>query len=144
MSDTFNMTAGDWSNDGHGQTETQLVHTDLTYADVETAFAALNTMLKSKYKFTMKDVCCNYEDNKLTDEQRDAFIEMGIDLTQLCEIYDEDDENEDDIVYALDSTGFVDLAIALLNFQNPLLNVRQGKASKRKQLNIGGYGLFWL
>jgi len=71
---------------------------------------------------------------------------MGIDLTQLCEIYDEDEAsgNEDDTVYALDPTGFVDLAIALLNIQNPLLNVRQGKASKRKQLNIGGYGLFWL
>jgi hypothetical protein len=141
MSDTFNIIVGDWSDDGHGKTDTQLVTTVTTFSDVQNAWTAVNKNLKNTYGFTLEDVCQDYEDNLLTKQQSDAFIAMGINLSEFAEDaedYVEDGESE----FALDSDSFVELVIRLINQHNPLLGLSKAPYSHRKDLRVGGYGLF--
>jgi hypothetical protein len=144
MSDTFNIVVGDWSHDGHGHTRTHLVNTALTYQDVEQAWDAVNDKLDEKYGFSFHEVCQDYENNLLTKDQSDAFIDMGINLADICDsaddyLYDDDDS---DAEFALDSDSFVKLVITLLNQHNPQLMLHRTTNSNRKELHIGGYGLF--
>jgi hypothetical protein len=144
MSDTFNIVVGDWSHDGHSHTDTQLISTALTYSDVENAWGDVNQKLHNTYGFNLHDVCDTYEDNLLTKEQSDAFISMGINIAEFCESSDEyvyDDDNTD-AEFALDSDSFVELILRLLNQHSPLLALERSNYTRRKELHVGGYGLF--
>jgi hypothetical protein len=142
MSDTLNLVVGDWSRDGHNQTDSILVSTALTAQDVQDAWRTLERDLKAKYNFTLYDnVCSEYEESQLNEMQVIAFLNMGIDLDSIAENYSENPSDPPD--YHLGSDSYAELVIELLNKTNPALELKSVPHQYNKEINIGGYGLFW-
>jgi len=143
MSDTFNIVVGDWSNDGHGHTDTQLISTVMTFSDIEHAWNDINRQMDDTYGFNLYNICEEYEDWFLTKKQSDAFTAMGINLDEVAEdVSDYSGAEGRDAEYAMGSDNYVELIIRLFNIHNPLLAVSRTKNGKKKELHVGGYGLF--
>ena len=101
---TFQYTVGDWSNDGHGQTDVFFLKSSETAQDLNAAF-------KAGVKVIGHDVtsmCDGYEDNTIPEEVAQAFIDVGVE-------FDEPYEGE----VWVGPENIMDMVIATIKAGNP-------------------------
>ena len=127
---TINLVMGDWAIDGHGQTETVTISSNLPKDALIQAYEAGE--VKADVKF-QKEVASVYEDNFISCRIVNKLAEHGFNIKEFSE-----DISPSERGYILaDSYHLVWLWIAKLgnpNFDYELVNI--------SKINIGGYGLF--
>lgn len=101
---TFQYTVGDWSNDGHGQTDVFFIKSS---DPVETLSAAFEAGVKI-IGHDIRKYCENYEDDMMSGDVAQAFIDHGAELN---EIYDGE-------VY-MDADSVLSAIIATIKAGNP-------------------------
>lgn len=140
---TITLVLGDWSDDGHGKSETIVVGSNL---DKDEVFKAYQKGSK-KLGFNFIDkIAADYEDNWLSSDKLGKLMEHGItpekffsndyDLKQAKEAL----ENEDGVGLWTDSYAAIFLLIAKLGNETFEYEILPEDRSSR--INIGGYGLF--
>lgn len=119
------LIVGDWSDDGHGKTETFMIDTNYTQKQLYDAQHKLDE-LGYEWSETMQD----YEDSIVSDETLAKWAELGF-IPNVV-------EHDADGYYDPDS--YVELFLALIRHINPDF---VGTVVKSGAVNIGGYGLFY-
>jgi len=138
----FQIPIGDWSDDGHGKCKYFTCESNGDIYDVRDAYWLLSELLG----FQFHEICSDYGESQLTDDQAQALYDNGL-------------IDADDLEYYTSGNGiehehFVDILVAGLNKVRPLLyitvlhNVRTPMlvgSDDRDRRHIGqlGYGLFY-
>ena len=87
----FTVTIGDWSDDGHGKTDTHLINSSLSKDDMEKAYKAGCEVIG----FDMVDSLCEeYEQGSVEKETVEAFASSGLDLLALADKWDREEYAE--------------------------------------------------
>lgn len=120
---------GDTSADGHGQTDSIYIESNLTVQQIQ---AAYNKGTKLVGFNLVDSVAADYEDNKITVEDWNKLIALGFDGTSM-----EDDDDEDHLALWTDSFSEIYFFICKLGDPTFTYNV-----TKYDRIDIGGYGLF--
>lgn len=129
----FTVTVGDWSDDGHGKTDTYLINSSLSKDDME----------KKAYKagcevigFDMVDTLCEgYEEGSIEKETVEAFALSGLDLLALADKWDREEYAEHGGLSVRDLWVQMWLHVCRLGASDLVAVVAAGN------INIGGYGL---
>lgn len=148
---SFNLIVGDWSHDGHNQTDSVLVRSNLPHTAVEAAFKEGMSLLglnpKNRHA-TYLPFCDEYEDSKLP---RSIYTILKKNQILTGEI-----ESEYSIEYdggvvlekaysgkldMSDSESYAALWLLVAKHGEPALEYEIGE-EQSDYINIGGYGLF--
>ena len=121
----INLIVGDWSLDGHNQTDTITIESNLGRSEIEDAFKAGSKLLD--FNLTQK-VCTDYEDDGISKVFIDRLRKFNIEV-------------EFDKYYPghLNIDSFVKLWLDIAQLGNPKF---QYELAGLATINIGGYGLF--
>lgn len=105
LNHVIEIEVGDWSKDGHNQSDTFLFKSNYSGDEIDQAFKCL----KKVKQIDFKNICCDYEDNEVEDDVVTKLIELGV-LSQ-----DDVDTAKDDYDgrYCVDSV--LDLAALALD-----------------------------
>lgn len=128
---------GDWSGDGHSQTQSLHIRTNLTAKQIETAFKKG----AKKVGLDITKCCKDYEDGNLTKEQLEVLKKAGWD-PENCWNYNyakENDQLDDEESFGISTDEFADIYIFTVQQGNPLF---QHEELEAERIDIGGYGLF--
>lgn len=118
------LVIGDWSGDGHCQTDTVIVESSKSKAETESAFK------KGDKKYGLSSVCEEYEDSMVSEElilQLKDFLPWN---------FDESLSYED---YSLCPEEYADLWIAVARSADPELELNIVEIPR---VGIGGYGCY--
>lgn len=127
----FEFTVGDWSCDGHNQSDNFVIETNVTVEQVRTAYGSLN-----KLPMNFDSWFENYEDRQITLEQ---FEELKKVLPSADKYFDEYKGKQS---LQNGPEGYVNLWMDLIRVVDPTIEltlVNEGL----KTINGGGYGLYW-
>jgi hypothetical protein len=119
------LVVGDWSHDGHNQTETYSIECNLGKKALESAYAK-----GAKIAFDLKEHCCDYEDSQLPTELWNKLIALGFD--------NEPETGLEEAVY-IEPDVYLDIYMFIAKLGNPKLDWSMATDSR---ICIGGYGLF--
>ena len=120
-----NLIVGDWSLDGHNQTSSVTIESNLSKSEIKEAYKAGTAIVG--FDLSSK-VCIEYEDYKISEEHLSKLEKCGITVE-----LDDGDLNAE--TFAL-----IYLDIAKLGNPDSEFVIVSSKAA----INIGGYGLFSL
>lgn len=70
------FTLGDISGDGHGKTDTFIAFSNLSSDELRERYEAV----VNKTGIDIRDICCDYEDDVITEEVKKKLEKIGIDL----------------------------------------------------------------
>jgi len=127
----INLVIGDWSGDGHCQTETIQVESSLNKNELQVAYEA--AAKKTKVRL-VEAVVSDYEDNMISETDFKKLQKAGI---VMDEIFFKDEEGNWD--YSLDATSFAMLYLEMIKIVNPAFKYAFPDVPT---IRIGGYGLF--
>lgn len=140
---TINLVLGDWSGDGHNQTETITIYSNYTKEKLQEIYA------KGWHKvgFDLTAVVCDeYEDNNISREAFDKLVQAGLTLEDL-ELTEYDMKaaraslaDENGIELNPYSFARIYLFIAKLGDEDKEFEY---EIAKNTSITIGGYGLFF-
>lgn len=133
---TINLVVGDWSNDGHGRTDTITISTNLSRSAVQKAYKAGAEVVGVDLT---KDVCRDYEDHYIDDDVLDKFRKAGLTQADVPEWKEEDLSTIDASSLWVGSEIFAHLYCFIVKKGAPAFEFT---VVENKDLNIGGYGLF--
>ena len=142
LTHSFTLTVGDYSRDGHNQSDTTLFKANKSLADIKKSHG-MASKLHSMY---LEHQCEEYEDSRLkpafVTKARAAFHAMPEALGMSClEVVEEDGETDEDAGY-IDSGEFCDLYLFIAKLVDPDLEWKEQVGTAANE-NIGGYGLFY-
>ncbi len=124
------LVVGDWSKDGHNQSDDFYVESNLSAKEIETAYKKGT----KKVKFDLcKNVASNYEDNILPKKFLDTLVSLGFNLNP--EDLDEIPEG-----ISLFPEVFSDIYLFIVKLGNPNFEYKWTECSD--EIHIGGYGLY--
>jgi hypothetical protein len=145
MSDlTFKVTlvVGDWSGDGHGQTDTIIIESNLDAKKIMSAYKKGSKKLGFDW---INDVGAKYEDNLLPIDKLKKLIEHGLNLEEI--FYDWEVEEAQRLLKDDNSKGvqlwshsYTTAFLFITKLGNKTFEYNFIVDDNR--LNIGGYGLF--
>lgn len=122
-----NLIVGDWSDDGHGKTETYAIESNIERNEITHAY---NKALKQNPKLNdFEQLCEGYEDSSIPEEFLDELKRLG---------YQAPAWMEKELRISRDE--FVDIYLFIVKVGNPAFEYSKVRAN---EINIGGYGLFW-
>ncbi len=127
----INLVIGDWSKDGHNQTETVTISSNLSKKDVEKAF--LNGLKKLGFEPGERHHRCylpiaeDYEDNSLDESVATVLEANGLNVSELTEDS------------GLWTDGYLKIWFFVTKLGNPDFEYEIVDGA---DINIGGYGLF--
>lgn len=131
----IDLVVGDWSGDGHSQTETVPVYSNLKKRDLEKAYKKGTALVG--FDLT-RDVCCSYDDNVI-DEHRVVRLEsLGITRGQYL---NEREHPERPGPHQLSPNEFAVLWLRIAQLGDPGLEYKVTDDDS-PHINIGGYGLY--
>jgi hypothetical protein len=140
----INLVVGDWSNDGHSQSDTITISSNLEKADVEKAYKAGAKKLKLD---VTKDVATDYEDGALSIKQWKKLAKAGLTLETLYDgsrydigIANNAIKSEEENINLYPDV-FVNIWIFVVQQGNPDFKFEVSEDDS-PNINIGGYGLF--
>lgn len=161
------LTIGDWSKDGHNQSEMFYYESNKTVEEIQQAYKdsckltglSFNhnedyTELGLKWghpEYDLRKICTEYGDASINKFSADILLKYGIDVK---EYKDEEDNDEDSYYVSLDK--FPELVIAFIKLSLPDLVLTEASVMRteinnlpaingwwNKNLNVQfGYGLF--
>jgi hypothetical protein len=142
----LNFTVGDWSNDGHGRTETFPVQVNTSDPNQVSAAIHAGAELCGLTRPTRYylQACEEYEDNSFPSEDLLALIEYGFvpdtDEIDITLAYGPDDLLEEGTEVYPSPKAWASIHVFLANLGDPTLNATL--LPPTPTLTIGGYGLF--
>jgi len=129
------LTLGDWSHDGHSQTDVITVRCNVDKKDLEKAYK--KGTKKLGFDLT-EDVCADYEDMSASADVIEKLKTAGIKPEDFIENEDEDDEGWS---FAYNVEAFASLWLRIAQLGDPDLKYELVETNPNN-INIGGYGLF--
>jgi hypothetical protein len=144
LTNEITLVLGDWSDDGHGKTDIQIIRSNLDHKALLKAYNKGSKKLGFNF---IDDDCADYEDGSLPRDHLVKLMEHGLKLEDIFDTdYDlkkardllEDEQSEDGIGLWVDSFSAIFLFIAKLGNKD----FEYGFVREGSRLNIGGYGLF--
>lgn len=142
MEHLVQVVVGDWSNDGHGRTETFFIRSSLNGSELARAHAAGSSIVG----FSLKDdVCTGYENSLITKAQLLKLQELGMTYETENRTDDEDlittdyRDREIEPSFYIGREDFFNFYLFIATLGNPEFKYELIKPGK---VNIGGYGLF--
>lgn len=135
----LDLEIGDWSRDGHEKSETIVIASNL---DSDAIMKAYKAGAKKIGVDCMKEVCAEYEDNKLSEAHWRLYIAAGICTPPFDWVSDAaDDPQTGDGIDWIDYEAYTDLFLLTVLCGNPKFRfVYPVRAAK--SMPIGGYGVF--
>jgi hypothetical protein len=127
----INLVVGDWSKDGHNQSESVTIRTNLKLQEVQ---AAYNKGVKKIGFDLLKNCCHDYEDNVIQPQ----FVEK---LKSSGYKFDENDDLDDEEGWFVDTDIWVELYLFFVKTGNP--DFEHEIISDNESIKLGGYGLFF-
>lgn len=131
---TIELVLGDWSDDGHGKTESFYIKTEEDIDDINSAYKKGSEIIGF---WLDEEVCYEYENNVMEDDVFEKLEASGFPLLQ--EIIDNEMYLYEDVftkIYLhVVSIGFKELFGRDFYFEYARKNI--------PTINIGGYGLFY-
>lgn len=129
------LVVGDWSDDGHGKTQTFTIRTNRSPASIMSAYDRGS----KKLGFDLSvDVASDYEDYLLDEEKWAAFVKHG--LTDDDIVVSDGFESTSAYALSLYPAKFADLYLFIVKLGEPEFQcVSMGNSDS---IEIGGYGLF--
>ena len=127
------IVVGDWSGDGHSQSDTYVVESNLDKPSIERAYRIATRQLGFDL---IKDVCEAYEENKIAEEVYEKLVENGINIDGLAK----EDELDCDY-YGMTPDIWLKLYLDVVKLGNPELQYSILN-DHNEELHIGGYGLY--
>lgn len=132
----FKLQLGDWSRDGHGQSEEYFLQSNVDVKELrEIYFKTIQKTLIS-----IQDICRKYEDCSISQEQIEG---LGLDVENYEHIIENGVEYQD----------FIELFIDYIQTHNPEISLKiikdnipsfhfYGFDERKRHINGFGYGLF--
>ena len=74
LNHVIEIEVGDWSKDGHNQSDTFLFKSNYSGDEIDQAFKCL----KKAKQIDFKNICCDYEDSEVEGGVVNKLIEMGV------------------------------------------------------------------
>lgn len=136
------LVVGDWSKDGHGQSDTYIYEVNLTKQDLLAAYKVGCKRLSLKvsaenYREAYLNFCEDYQDPKVPPEVVRALRAEGLDPDELFECWSGDGGDED---YVGTVDAWPELWLAIAKLGEPSLTYAQVYGDD--SIEIGGYGLY--
>lgn len=128
MREIVRVVLGDWSDDGHGKTETYVIKTNLSGKELEKAFKA--GVKKSGFDIT--EHCGDNEDYAIPDDLYDYFEKAGV-------VFDSIQDEPGNHFCCTDD--FFHVYMKTCEIGNDTLKWSVEK-NYDNEIRIGGYGLF--
>jgi hypothetical protein len=125
------IVAGDWSDDGHGKTESVNIETDSSADEVEIAYKKG----VKKTKFDIRKFCDSFDDNIVPSKKVKSLFEHG--FTEEGLYLDPLDPSEDS--YCVGADSYIAIYLALCKIGGLDFTVDE---TKTNEVRIGGYGCF--
>jgi hypothetical protein len=132
MNTLIRINYGDCSGDGHRIAGSSLIRSNKTIANLNEAYQKGSNIIGFDFKDT---VAIDYEDNDLPYKEAKILQDFDFDLTVL------DDYNEDLDDITLMREEYVDLYLKICQLGDPDFLYEYTRMS---EIDIGGYGLFWV
>lgn len=130
------LVLGDWSNDGHGKTDSVFIESNLTAQQIQDAYvAAMNKLPALKCLNTLAE---DYEDSELSNDHITALREAGYPIDKFVKEYEEG--YGDDCTPSVDKESYTDIYLFIVLVGNPEF---KHEVVSLDDINIGGYGLFY-
>lgn len=146
----FELSVGDWSNDGHGKTESFVVESNKEVEEIREAYFQacdeLGFSLDGSYKKTKATPCSEYEEYSMGIETIESLREFGLEITE-----SQEEEWTEDYV---ETEDMCDLVLAIIMKQDESVELRRiprddmptlhfyGYDEKKRHIGYFGYGLF--
>jgi len=130
MDHKIKVVCGDWSNDGHGMTDSITIKSNLTKDQLESAYANGSNILGFDFKETVGK---ELEDNKMSQAEMDLLHKHNIDVV-VDEYYGKKG------YYSLDTESYTEIILGICKLGYP--NFMHHKI-ETEEFHIGGYGLFY-
>lgn len=125
------LVLGDWSGDGHSESESRKIRSSISAKELKSAFYEGVTKLGGE-KFDITLMCEDYEDSSISGEAADAFrTVLGMTF---------DDTSVGDICICQDEFFAIYMKTCALG--NASFEWEEIKADRSNVIDIGGYGLF--
>lgn len=88
LNHVIEIEVGDWSKDGHNQSDTFLFKSNYSGEEIDKGFERL----KKEKKIDFQDICCDYEDSEIKNGVLTKLIKLGVlsqdDVDYAKEYYD--------------------------------------------------------
>lgn len=135
MNNIITLVLGDWSDDGHGKTDTINIKSNLDKKDMEKAYEAGTKKLGFDFCGYVAE---DYEDNKLDDEKWNKLKELGYQNEAL----EDEAEKYNDGEISLWTDSYTDIYLFIVKLGNDKFEFEYLVGEQNPQIRIGGYGLF--
>lgn len=121
------LVIGDWSDDGHGKTDSVFIESNLTALQIEEAYSQFftNNLELALYK----DFCEDYDDVRLPEKLATFLLEAGLIMQGYI-----DTEN-----FIVNQDEYVQIYLFIVKLARPDFKYSLIEIPK---CNIGGYGFF--
>jgi hypothetical protein len=141
---TIKLEVGDWSKDGHNQSDVFLIQSNLTQQEIELAYKEGCKLVG----FDFSKICCQeYEDSSIKAEHIKKLKAAGINFGS--DDPDSDDNPlefeeipNDDGSQSLRPKSFCNIYLEIAKLGNKDFNYKYIKSSKDDSIKVGGYGLY--
>lgn len=135
----FKMLVGDWSGDGHGESETFIVETNASsIKDVEVAYDKATDLTGVH---PIQSICSEYEDPLITKKDIDKLKAHNINVADYAEeVYNKEDREEGNLSFQCRADAWVEFILAFIKLGNPLLECKVVD-DEFPTFDAGGYGI---
>lgn len=137
---------GDWSHDGHSQTDTVVLKSNLDKKDIQKAYA--KGIKKLGFDF-INEVCEEYEDSLLPKDKLDLLIKHGLTVKDLglktsyeLDEFAEASTNENSNGLSLWINSYTDIYLFIIKLGNKDFEYKILEGDINPSIEIGGYGLY--
>jgi hypothetical protein len=138
---TISLTLGDWSRDGHNQTDQIIIKSNRTTEQIKKAYKKGVKLVGFDFS---EEVASEYEDNRIREEELEKLRTAGY-TQELDDEYTKDELGEfADLAgtAALSSDTFAEIYLWIAKRGDPSFEYEVA-VDHTCNINIGGYGLFY-
>jgi hypothetical protein len=132
----ISLVLGDWSHDGHSQSDTVVISSNLDKNEMEKAYKKATKKLGFDFCDT---VCADYEDNNLSEENLMILVNHGLKIDDL-DLYNYDPKIDGDVHIWHDA--FTHIYLFIIKLGNPNFEYKILEDDLNPSIHIGGYGLY--
>lgn len=129
MNFTVSLVVGDWSHDGHKQTDTITISSNLSSDLIETSYDIGKEILGFDF---IQTCCVSYEDNQIEFKYVEKLEKAGYDFKN-------EEKTNSGAVKVWDAGLYANIYLFIVKLGHPDFEWEKTKSS---DINIGGYGIY--
>lgn len=147
MENVYKIVLGDWSCDGHNQSEEVIFQTNKTNKEIGKAFEKAKKLAGVSFDcndHTGVQLVTEYEDNKIPKSIESHFEKIGINIAKdIMEWTKKDIEEDEADDYYIEPTQLAELMLLMAKSQLSDLEYKIIDFGEISQMKGAGYGLFY-